>query len=287
MVTQPEVMRYYPGCSLESSAREMGESFEELMQALGIRMEPLEDWSCCGSSPAHAINPRSAYLLAARNLILAEEQGVEELVVMCPSCFVRLSKGAREILQDERKARDVNKVLGADYKGRARPKFFLEVLDSLGLDRITRLFKHHLRGLRVAPYYGCLLSRPEWLTGFDVARHERFIERLITALGAQPVRWPYAKQCCGASLAITSRNISDRLVDKIRSEAVRCGAECLVAFCSLCQMNLEMRGKNSPHIPVLYITELLAAALGSSNVSKWFSRHLVDPVGLFRASALA
>lgn len=277
------VIRYYPGCSLESSAREMGESFMELARMLGLEMVPLEDWSCCGSSPAHSTRPQWALLLGARNLILAEEQGAEELMVMCPSCFVRLKQAERQILENQDKAAEVERALGRRYQGKVRLRFFLEVLERIGLEGLRKLVKRPLGGLKVALYYGCLLSRPEWITGFDVAPYERFLEDLVRSVGAEPVAWPYSKQCCGASLAVTKPATSDRLVDRIREYALRAGAQCLVVFCSLCQMNLELRGKDSSQIPVLYITELLAIAAGSPRASQWLSKHLVDPEPLLRS----
>lgn len=277
------VIRYYPGCSLESSAREMGDSFMELARMLGLEMVPLEDWSCCGSSPAHSTHPHWALLLGARNLILAEEQGAEELMVMCPSCFVRLKQAEREILENEDKAREVEKALGKRYQGKVRLRFFLEVLEKIGLEGLEKLVKKPLRGLKVALYYGCLLSRPEWITGFDVAPYERFLEDLVRVVGAEPVAWPYSKQCCGASLAVTKPDTSDRLVDRIRDYALRAGAQCLVVFCSLCQMNLELRGKKSSQVPVLYMTELLGIAAGSPRAPEWLSKHLIDPKPMLRA----
>jgi len=283
MVKGNGAIRYYPGCSLESSARELGESFMEVAQILGLEMLPLEDWSCCGSTPAHSTHPRWAFLLAARNLILAEEQGAEELMVMCPSCYVRLRQAEREILEHQEKAREVEQAFGRPYRGKVRLRFFLEVLQRIGRDGLRAMVKRPLTGLKAALYYGCLLSRPEWITGFDVAPYERFLEDLVRTMGAEVVPWPYAKQCCGASLAVTKPETSDRLVDRIRDYATRAKANCLVVFCSLCQMNLEMRGKDSPSLPVLYITELLALAAGSPKAEQWLGKHLVDPRPVLRS----
>lgn len=274
------LIRYYPGCSLESSARELGESFQVLSGMLGFEISPLEDWSCCGSSPAHSTSRTIATLLGARNLLLAQDQGVGDLMVMCPSCYVRLKQAEREILGSQEKAAELERVFRRKYHGRVRIRFFLEILEEIGLEKVKEIVSTPLCGLRVALYYGCLLSRPEWITGFDVAPYERFIESLVKIVGAEPVSWPYAKHCCGASLAVTKPETSDRLVDRIRYYALEAEAQCIIAFCSLCQMNLELRGKTSPLLPVLYITELLAIAAGLPHARKWLSRHLVDPFPL-------
>lgn len=268
---------YYPGCSLDSSAREMGESFLELVRGFGLEMSPLEDWNCCGSSPAHSTHHSWALKLAARNLLLAEAQGIEELMVMCPSCFVRLKEAERQIRFEPAKARQVEQTFGMPYRGSTRLRFFLEVMDRWGLEALKDKVRRPLKGIRGALYYGCLLSRPEWITGFDVGPHEEFLEGLFRALGGEPVRWGLGRQCCGAHLAVSKSGLADGLVDRIRDHAKRAGANCLVAFCPLCQVNLELRGKDSRALPVLYITELLGIANQSPKVKSWMARHLIDP----------
>ncbi len=279
-------IRYYPGCSLSSSAREMEESFEDVARELSLAMAPMEDWSCCGSSPAHSTHPTWALLLAARNLILAEGQGGGELMVMCPSCFVRLREADRQIREDQKKAREVERVFGTAYKGGVRLRFFLEVLGEVGLEVVRSRVKRPMEGLKGALYYGCLLSRPEWITGFDVGPYETFLEELFRALGAEPVRWGYARQCCGAHLAVSKPRAADGLVDRIRGHARKGGANCLVVFCPLCQVNLELRGTEVEPLPVLYISEVMGLAFRSPHARGWLSRHLVDPVPLLSSLKL-
>jgi heterodisulfide reductase subunit B len=272
---------FYPGCSLTSSAREFSESFLEMARMFELEVVPLEDWNCCGSSPAHSTHHGYALLLAARNLLLAEQQGVDELMVMCPSCFVRLRVRLREaeraLRSDEGKNRQVEQVLGKRYGGRVRLRFFLEVLNDLKLPHLEEKVKQSLDGLRGAMYYGCLLTRPEWITGFDVGPYERFLEGVLRSLGAEPVHWGYGRQCCGAHLAVTKAEMVDRMVDRIRDHARRAGANCLVAFCPLCQVNLELRGKEVEPLPVFYIPELIGLAAKLPKCKSWLRKHLVDP----------
>lgn len=268
---------YYPGCSLDSSAREMGESFWDLMSGVGVEGVELGDWNCCGSSPAHSTHHGWALRLAMRNLLLAEEQGLGELLVMCPSCFVRLREGARAVQSDEGKAREVEKAFGRGYGGGVRLRFFLEVLRDVGLEGLGSMVKKPLQGVRGALYYGCLLSRPEWITGFDVGPYEGFLEGLFRGLGGEVVHWGYARQCCGAHLGVTKPGLVSSLVDRIREHARRAGANCLVVFCPLCQVNLEMRGSREAPLPVLYITELMGVAAELPKTPRWLARHLVDP----------
>jgi heterodisulfide reductase subunit B len=269
-------IHYYPGCSLTSSAREMGESFFEIARACSLKVVTLEDWNCCGSTPAHSTNRDYGLLLPARNLILAESQGVDELMTLCPSCFVRLWDARRAILEDEGKGRLVKDSLGRRLEGRVRPKFFLDVLYAVGLERFKSLVKSPLKGIKGALYYGCLLSRQEWITGFDVEPQRGFLEALVRSLGAEPIHWSLERQCCGASLAVTKPEMSDQMVDRIRGHARRAGANCLVVFCPLCHMNLELRGSEVEPLPVLYITELIGLAAQLPHCRHWLGKHLVD-----------
>jgi heterodisulfide reductase subunit B len=266
---------------LTSSAKELAESFSEMASLLSMQVEPLDDWNCCGSSPAHSTNHGYALLLAARNLILAEEQGVQDLMVMCPSCFVRLREADRVIREDEESNRLVEQELGQPYRGGVRLRFFLEIFSNgASLKALEAKVKQPLSGLKGAMYYGCLLSRPEWITGFDVGPYETALENLIRLLGAEPVHWGYEKQCCGAHLAVTKPQMVDRMVDRIRDFARRSRANCIVAFCPLCQVNLEMRGKEVEPLPVLYIPELIGLAAQLPHCRRWLEKHLVDPIPL-------
>jgi heterodisulfide reductase subunit B len=277
------VMGYYPGCSLISSAREMEGSFLEVLKGASVEVERLGDWSCCGSSPAHSTSHGRALLLGARNLVLAEQQGLGELVTLCPSCYVRLWETHGAIVGDEGKAAEVKGALGRGYGGGVRLRFFLEVLEGLGVERLLGQMKRPLSGVRAALYYGCLLSRQAWITGFDVGPYEGFLQSLVEGLGAQCVRWSYERHCCGAYLAVPRAEVSDRMVDRIRREASRAGANCLVVFCPLCQMNLELRGTKAEALPVLYITELIGIAAQHPHTKSWLKRHLVSVKPLLSA----
>jgi heterodisulfide reductase subunit B len=264
----------------------MGESFLDFVRGMGMEMTELEDWNCCGSSPAHSTHHGWALKLAARNLLLAQTQGIEELMVMCPSCFVRLREAERGIVGDEGKAREVESTFGMRYGGNVRLRFFLEVMNDLGLTALKERVTRPLEGLKGALYYGCLLSRPEWITGFDVGPYEDFLEDLFRGLGGQPAQWGYGRQCCGAHLAVTKPDLVHGLVDRIRDHARRAGANCLVAFCPLCQVNLEMRGKEAEPMPVLYITEVMGIAARLPQTDQWLSRHLIDPRPMLRTIGL-
>jgi len=271
---------YYPGCSLMSSAKELGESLFAMARLVGSWVEELKDWNCCGSSPAHSVNQDYALLLAGRNLLLAEKQGIDELYVTCPSCYVRLRTAENTLRHNPDKNDILEDTTGQRYNGTVRLRFFLEVLT----DSRRKFFKdaivNPLKGLRPVLYFGCLLTRPEWITGFDVLPYEAELRSFVDSLGVETKRWGYAKQCCGAHLAVTKPDLSDSQVDKIRDHAKRSNANCIISFCPLCQVNLELRGSKETRLPVFYISELIGLACKLENRENWLKKHLVDPMPL-------
>jgi len=268
---------YYPGCSLMSSARELGESLFQMSRINGTWLSELQDWNCCGASPAHSVNQDYALLLAGRNLILAERQGIDVLHVICPSCFVRLRTAAKTLENEPEKNELMESVLGKKYQGTVTLKFFLEMMTNDQLGRFKESVINPLKGLKGVLYFGCLLTRPEWLTGFDVRPYEEQLNELVRSLGVETVNWGYAKQCCGSHLAVTKPDAVDDMVDRIRDQARRVGANCMIVFCPLCQVNLELRGKNVEPLPVFYASELIGMAAKQPGYRKWLDKHLVDP----------
>ncbi|MGM0419078.1 MAG: heterodisulfide reductase-related iron-sulfur binding cluster, partial [Thermodesulfobacteriota bacterium] len=273
---------YYPGCSLMSSAKELGESLFAIARLVGSWVEELKDWNCCGSSPAHSVNQDYALLLAGRNLLLAEKQGIDELYVTCPSCYVRLRTAENTLRHNPDKNDILEDTIGQRYNGTVRLRFFLEVLTDSRREFFKDAIVNPLEGLRPVLYFGCLLTRPEWITGFDVLPYEAELRSFVDSLGVETKRWGYAKQCCGAHLAVTKPDLADDQVDKIRDHAKRSNANCIISFCPLCQVNLELRGSKETRLPVFYISELIGIACKLKNRENWLKKHLVDPMPLLK-----
>lgn len=268
---------YYPGCSLMSSARELGDSLFQMSKISGNWLAELQDWNCCGASPAHSVNQDYALLLAGRNLVLAERQGIDTLHVICPSCFVRLRTAAKTLENEPDKNELMESVLGKKYHGTVKLKFFLEMMTEDQLEKFKSSVVNPLKGLKGVLYFGCLLTRPEWLTGFDVRPYEENLNELVRTLGVETINWGYAKQCCGSHLAVTKPDTVDNMVDRIRDQARRVGANCMIVFCPLCQVNLELRGKNVSPLPVFYASELIGMAAKLPGHREWLNKHLIDP----------
>ncbi len=260
---------YYPGCSLEGTAREYDQSARALLAALDVQLADIEDWTCCGASAAEATSGLLALALPARNLALAERQAVSmDVLVPCSACYLNLKTAAEKTRTDAQLAAQINTVLGAEQlhlKGRLRVRHLLDVLATdVGPAAIRAKVVRPLTGLRVAPYYGCQCLRP--YADFDDPEMPVSMEPLIRAAGAEVFAWKMGGRCCGASHMSTQREVGTALVAGILEAARR--ADAVVTVCPMCQMNLEafqgLAGRTAHkdlHISVLYLPQLIGLAL--------------------------
>ena len=278
---------FFPGCSLESTASDLMMSTNAVAEALGIKLEELPDWTCCGSTPAHATDALLAVSLPARNLAIAESKG-QDLVVCCAACYGRLAAANAALAADEKLRKQVAEVIGTECKGTARVRHFSQVLlEDLGVSELKKKTSQGLRGLKVACYYGCLLTRPKELSIVSDPEDPQLLETLLAAMGAEPIEWPYKTECCGASFSITRTDTVKRLAGDILHMAKDSGADCVVVACPLCQSNLDLRqadieASNGEKIglPVLYFTQLLGLAMGLSEKSLGISKLITDPTAI-------
>lgn len=251
-------MQFFPGCTLSASAKPYRRSLEGLLAYLGVELEELPDWSCCGASSAHSLDRHLAHRLAARNLLLARG----ELLAACSACYSRL-KLTQKALEDEPGLRaELEGLFEGELDPGLRVRSILEVLrDNLGGIR------SHLEGLelKVACYYGCLLTRNPRIPPFDSVEDPTSMEQLVEAIGAEPIPWSGKTDCCGAGFSLTREEVFLRLSTAILDKARLFGAEAIAVACPFCHYNLDYaQWKLRPErvIPVLYITQLLGLALG-------------------------
>jgi heterodisulfide reductase subunit B len=158
------------------------------------------------------------------------------------------------------------------------------VVNRIGLDRIREKVKKPLKGLKTACYYGCALVRHPKITGLDDPENPQYMDRLMKALGAEPVEWSYKVDCCGADLALTYGSTVQTMVEKIVQRAKEAGAQCLVTSCGLCQANMEMR--QGAGLPVFYFTELMGVAFGIEKREQWWKKHMISPKPLLESMGL-
>jgi len=278
---------YYPGCSAHSTGLEYTLSTEATLRQLDVELEEIEGWNCCGASSAHALNHRLALTLPARNLALAQKAG-GDLLIPCAACYNRL-KGAELALRSNSEARaEIEADVGFNFTGQVRIRPLLAILhEDFGPQRVAAETRRPLSGLKVVPYYGCLLVRPPRVAQFDDPDDPRLMASLLRAAGAEVMPWSHATDCCGAGLSLPRSDAVYRLVGRLAERAREAGAEALVTACPLCQVNLEMRQPATPRLPAFYFTELLGLAFDLPEARRWWPKHLIDPRPLLRSHNLA
>lgn len=261
---------YYPGCSLEKTQRGYDESVREVFKELGQELIEIEDWNCCGATVYMSVKETVSLAVSARNLALAERMGLDVLAP-CSSCFTVLSKTNRIINEIPEMRRDVNEALGEGgltYSGRTRVRHPLDVLmNDLGLGTIRKHLRRNLNGLKIAPYYGCQIVRPE--KGFDDREDPILLDTLFRECGGDVVYFPLKVRCCGGMLMTTFEETALRLNKELLQCARQNSADVIVTTCPLCHFNLEAyQGRINEvygttfETPILYFTQLLGIALG-------------------------
>lgn len=261
---------FFPGCSLESTAWDYSRSTTAVLDGLGIHYKEVENWVCCGSTPAHATDADLAAALPVLNLQKAQKMGMP-LMAACASCYSRMRIANHKVLSDTALEKRVEALTGAPYGGDVPVRHVIDVVvNDLGLKAVEKKVKRSLNGLKVACYYGCLLTRPREIVAFDNPENPTCMDDLVEVLGGEPVSWPYKTECCGASHSIPNPDMTARLTHKILDMASTAGADCVAVACQMCQMNLDLgqtaaaKVASLKSIPVLYITQLLGLALGQS-----------------------
>jgi len=276
---------FYPGCSLTGSSREYNESLLAISKEAGIELCEIKDWNCCGASAAHNLNKELSLSLPARNLALAELDEMDELVVPCAACYNRLVMTQHELSEKEDLRKLVSEKLGMPLKNGIKIRNVLQFLQEHIVPRLDQLVKNPLN-FDVACYYGCLLVRPQ-----KVMREERFedpmtMDLIMQKLGANSIDWPFKTECCGAGFSVSKPEIVGELSGKIVRDAVGRGAKALVVACPMCHSNLDMRRpaiesylNMKVDVPVIYITQAIALAMGLTPRQAGIQRHFV-PVNL-------
>ena len=261
---------YYPGCSQEGSALDYGKSTGALCAAVGIELAEIPGWSCCGSTPAHAVDTQLSAALCARNLDLAAKEGADQVVTPCPSCLSNLRLAA-DRMKEPAFRKGVNELLDAPAAENLPET--TSVMQLIGrvydADTLAARVKSPLTGIRLVAYYGCLMSRPADVMQFGDPENPTLMETLLSACGAEMVEFPLKTVCCGASFGIPERPLTARNSGRILELASRLGVDAISVACPLCQMNLDLRQKQAAkvedahfHMPVLYFTQLMGLAMG-------------------------
>jgi heterodisulfide reductase subunit B len=268
---------YYPGCSMGGSAKAYADSLEEVCGPLGLDLHEIPDWNCCGASEYMSLGPLQAYALISRNLALAARarNGTDTLVAPCSLCFANLARTDHALRRDPRLRERVGTSLaagGLHYEpGAVQVRHLFDVIvRDVGIEEVARHVTRPLIGLKVAPYLGCLVSRPDLDDRWPLREHPLELDRLLAALGAEVVDYPMRTDCCGGHLSQISPETGLGMIDRLVDTAERRGADLMVTVCPMCQMNVDLyqpeaarRFGSHHHMPVLFFTQLIALAFGA------------------------
>ncbi len=282
---------YYAGCSLEGTASSYDRSIRVILNALGATLREPDDWSCCGSTPAHALDHVLAGALAARNLAIVERMEMATLTTPCPACLSAFKKTHAKVAKDKAFRDEVNQLLDAPYKGGINAKSTLQVIyEDVGPDAVASKVTTVLPDLKAACYYGCILSRPPRLAAFDDPENPVSMDRLLAACGVDVRDFAFKTECCGAAFGVPKKEMVLRLTHKVLTMVQDCGANCVVVACPLCQQNLDLRqGQvnramgSSFSIPILYFSQVLGLAFGFPPEELGLDKHVVSADALIRS----
>ena len=272
---------FYPGCAGGTTAGEYNSSAVAVCASLGIELEEMHGWNCCGASSAHSTNHNLALSLTGRNLAIAERSGLP-MAAICPACYVRMRDAQANVKNESLSKDEMSALIDMPYTAAYDVKHIIDIItNEAGLEAVKKLTVKPLTGLRVVSYYGCYLVRPRELTGFDNTENPTIMDKLLEVIGAETLDWSAKVDCCGGSGSFTDRDMVGGLVGKISGYAAEVHADMIVTACGLCQANLESRQtKNS--LPVCYFTELMGLAFGL-DAKKWFKKHIVNPLPLLKS----
>ena len=282
----------YPGCSMESGARAYYDSLMKICEPIGLNLEEIKDWNCCGATEYLGIKLTPAYALISRNLALAARQseanGTRTVVAPCSACYLNLAKADYYMQEQPRLGKDVNKALAAGglaYKpGSLDIRHLLDVLIyDIGLDTIKSKVIRPLTGLRVAPYLGCMVPRPDYEQRWSDHEHPIELDLLLKALGAEVIDFPLKTHCCGGHMTQIGPDTAFELIRRLISSAAEHKADLMATLCPMCQLNLDAyQGETNRHfgtqyhMPVVFFTQLMGLAFGVEAAELGFGLELVS-----------
>jgi len=275
-----EKIAYYAGCSLRSTGEEFDRSLKAVFKKAGWGLKEPRGWVCCGSTPLHQTSPYLATLFPMKNIKLFQENGFKGVFAPCAACYSRLKTALFEVKRSSELKEQVEKELEFSLKEEFEVYHLLDfLLKVVGIEKIKEKVVKSWDGIKVACYYGCLISRPPEVTNWPHPEYPLEMEMIMEELGAEPLDWSYKTDCCGASLSLTKSQAVADLVGKIVREAKEVGAEAIIVVCPLCHLNLDSRQpEGEDKIPVIYLTQALGLSFGLEPRELGLSKHLVDPL---------
>ncbi len=286
---------FYPGCSMESNALAYRESLMAILDTLAIELAEIDDWNCCGATEYLGISTVPAYALISRNLALAVKQssGANTVVASCSACYLNLAKADHYMAERTSLGEKVNEALaagGLSYKpGSLEIRHLLDVIvNDVGLDALRGKVVKPLKGLRVAPYLGCMVPRPDYKKHWSDHEHPNELDRVLKALGAEVIDFPLKTHCCGGHMTQISPDTAFEMIGRLLVSAYQYKADVIATVCPMCQLNLDAyqneairylrsQGRDANYkIPILFFTQLMGVAFGKDPKTLGFGREFVN-----------
>jgi heterodisulfide reductase subunit B len=281
---------FYPGCSMESSAKAYYDSLMAIASPMGLKLKEIEDWNCCGATEYLGISLTPAYALISRNLALAAKQanGTKTVVAPCSACYLNLAKADFYMQERPKLGKMVNQALeagGLSYKpGSLDVRHLLDVLIyDIGLETIKSKVVRPLKGLRLAPYLGCMVPRPDYEHHWSDPEHPVELDLLLEVLGAEVIDYPLKTHCCGGHMTQIGPETAFELIRRLISSADQYEADMMVTLCPMCQMNLDAYQNETNrffgtnfNMPIMFFTQLMGLAFGLDAKDLGFGSELVS-----------
>jgi len=275
---------YFPGCSLGSFGYDYHLSLKYVTEALGINLVEVEDWVCCGGFSAHATSHLLSIALPVLSLSHTEKAGLNQLVAPCSICVSRFKTANTELKQDADLMKKIHEIFDYKYQGKVEVYHPLEVFLEMGLDKVRERTEKKLKGLKIACYYGCLLTRPPQIAQFDKIDDPQSMDSIVRALGAETTDWSFKTKCCGGLMTLSRSDMVLKLSNDVLQGAKEAGANAIVVACPLCQANLDARQRQIEEtyktryaIPILYFTQLMGLAFGAFPKEVGIQKLLTPP----------
>jgi len=293
-ISEGDVISYYPGCSLHATGIEFHMSTLSVAEVLGLNLVEPEGWVCCGTSPAHNTDHYRAVRLPMETLAIARDLGHSYMTMPCAACFSRFRIAIHEVQKDPELRQRIADDIGFEYTGGIHVDNLLTTItDRVGYEAAAAPVVKPLEGLKVACYYGCLLTRPPDVTGAEHPEYPTNMDDLMEAIGAEAIDWSYKTDCCGGSLSLSTLEVALDLSRQILQNATDEGADIIVTACPLCHANLDMRqGQINDEygtdldIPVVYFTQLMGVSYGIDAKTLGLDKHLTDAISLLKEKEL-
>lgn len=284
---------YYPGCSLKQSSALYDFQSRRVFMELGVELKEIEDWNCCGATSAGKVDDFLAVAMPARNIGIAEASGFSEMVIPCSACYSRTLVAQQRMKDNPALKEEINAELIQKVNGGLKVSSILEVMiGRINAGGLKDKVQKKLKGVKPVCYYGCMQTRfPYRVPVPDNVENPKGMETVLNAIGIKALDWSYKTACCGASAAVNDPDTALSLMAKLMKDAVARGANCFVATCPMCQLNLDMKQNEfcekygiTERLPVYFITELVGVALGFSPEQLQADRHFIDATKLLKES---